>query len=318
MKAKRVLAVIIILLSAVVSAQEVSFIKVTDEAQYKQSGDFTNTFEIKIGAKNSSRVSKCQAVRIGKSWYITASHCLFPRCEEGCNITVRLVVTPNYEMDAHTEHSAKTPRVFNNEKVNLAKIKSAYDIALLHMPANKIEYSYIIPQRNRRITKEQFLKIIPNAGIYTKALNGTNLPSILYIDSSYPAVLDREISVVSIWDGNREVLPAQGPLYYMPMQKYIFAENFGIKEGNSGSGVMTNTGELVGIVSATSILTDKNKQVDTPLLFIASYDTYIKNFIDARTGGGITFKRADRTFLKNIPADKRALPNAFEKASFVK
>jgi hypothetical protein len=302
-------------------AQGVSYIHVTDEAQYQQAADFTNTFEIKIINPGADKITKCQAVRLDKNWYITAAHCISPQCDGSCQIQVRLVVNPQYEMSAFITHSPKTPRVFKNDRTVSARQKAAYDAALLHIPAKDAVYIYRAPAQGRAISEETFLKIIPDYNIYYKAVNGTRLPDILHINSGYPVMIDRQASVVSIWDGARSVLPAKKPLFYLPVQKYIFTENFGIVQGISGSGVMTNTGELVGIVSATASLEAENRKtktrVITPLVFIVPFDDYMVNFIRrAAPRGDISIKKARKRILKTIPPGQTFLPAALEKTNF--
>ena len=56
--------------------------------------------------------------------------------------------------------------------------------------------------------------------------------------------------LISIFDGKREIKTDPNPVYYVKDLGYAYTQNFGIRKGMSGSGVMTNTGELIGIISA--------------------------------------------------------------------
>ncbi|MDR0735057.1 MAG: hypothetical protein LBG16_05200 [Elusimicrobiota bacterium] len=314
-------ALLLFCAAAIIRAEGVSYLTITDEAQYRQAADFTNTFEIKIINPGSDKITKCQAVRLDKNWYITAAHCISPQCDGVCQIQVRLVVNPQYEMSALITHSPKTQRVFKNDKTVSAREKAAYDAALMHIPADGADYIYRAPALRRAISEDDFLKIIPDYNIYYKAVNGTHLPDILHINSGYPVMIDRQASIVSIWNDERSVLPAKKPLFYLPVQKYIFTENFGIVQGISGSGVMTNTGELVGIVSATASLEAENRKtkntVITPLVFIVPFDDYMVNFIrQTAPDSSISIKKARKRILKTIPPGQTFLPTALEKAAF--
>jgi hypothetical protein len=62
--------------------------------------------------------------------------------------------------------------------------------------------------------------------------------------------IKRKLSVVSIFDGKRNILHNPNPSDYVKELGFAYTKNFGVQQGMSGSGVMTNTGELAGIISA--------------------------------------------------------------------
>jgi hypothetical protein len=216
-------------------------------------------------------------------------------------------------MAVSATHSAKYPKVFKNARTKLNKTSTQYDIALMYIPMKTARYNYRIPGRGLNISEELFLKIIPDYNVYYKAVNGVNLPVMLTITAAKPKMLNREVSVISIWDGTRSVLPARDKIFYLPAKKYLVGQNFGIIQGISGSGVMTNTGELVGIISATANLqkTDNatKKTAVVPMVFITPFDQYATNFIK-NTAGVTNFKKADKNFLKPLPAAEREVINS--------
>jgi hypothetical protein len=298
-----------LLFTALLQAQGVSFIRVTDEAQYKNAQDFTNTYEINLLKEGGTVPSKCQAVRIERSWYITAAHCLFPMCDNKCDIQVRLAVTPYYEMDMAILHTKDKPRVFKNPRAAFNKKTAAYDIALIHMPPKSARHIFLSPARKAYITEAAFLKMTPDYNVYYKAVNGTNLPEVLSISSNRLRTLNREVSAVSIWDGRREVLPAEKSVFYSPKKRYLFTENFGVIKGLSGSGIMTNTGELVGIISAIgtiNIAHGENNTETLSMLFISPFDDYVTDFIKEHIPA-FTHKKADASFLKTVPAKYKTM-----------
>jgi hypothetical protein len=297
------------------AAAENNFITITDEESYNEAADFTNTYEININEHGKSSVSKCQAVRLDKSWFITAAHCIEPICDKVCSMQARLVVGPNYEMGITTTHTTATPKVFKNARAKVAQKNAAYDIALLYFPPKDSKFIFKDPSRNMWISEKTFLNRIPNFNVYHRAANGTNIPPILAINSKTHKMLRRSISVVSIWDGKRAVLNTKKPVFYSPKMHYLYTENFGIRQGISGSGVMTNTGELVAIVSAIGSL-DKfgpNGKETIPIAFLASFDRYILDFIKEYVGR-VEYKMADDTFIRNVPAKYSSLVDGVDRS----
>jgi len=292
----------------------VDFITVTNENSYKDSSDFNNTYEININKHGLNTISKCQAVRLDKEWFLTAAHCVEPNCDVACSMQVRLVVSGNYEMDVTTTHSPSFPKVFKNPKSNIPGKNAAYDLALLYFPSSYSKFVYKDPSQHMALPESVFLKRIPDYNIYYQAANGTNIPVVLAMSSKTNIMLDRRISVASIWDGQTSVLESIKPVFYSPKLHYIFTENFGIIKGISGSGVMTNTGELVGIVSAIGDLIKTNPQThetssSTPVAFFAAFDPYSIAFIKKYIGG-FEYKIADKTYFAVVPEGYKDLMNS--------
>ncbi|MDR1684773.1 MAG: trypsin-like serine protease [Elusimicrobiota bacterium] len=309
---KRALLFILLLLpGAFAPAQGVSYLTVTDEAQYQDTGDFTNTFEIQIFQAGSKEAAKCQAVRIAKEWYITAAHCV-AACAQGCSVVARLAVTPQYEMRALVTNTARRPRVFLHPGYNPGVKTAKNDMALLYFPPRAAEYYFLAGRR--AISEEVFLKIIPDYNIYYKANHGANLPAILELNPKTSRLLNRQISAVSIWDGRREVLPATKPLIYNAPLGVFLGENFGIKQGISGSGLMTNTGELAAIVSAMADLEVKSGKGDggknVRVIFAVPFDDAAVKFIKAHAPHA-QIKEAGPAMLSAVPAQYTYLGQKF-------
>lgn len=296
-------------------AQGVSYITVTNEESYKTASDFSNTYEVNINQHGLKTISKCQAVRLDKNWFITAAHCVEPMCDKACSIQVRLVVKSNYEMDITTTHKPDNPKVFKNPKSNVAKKNAAYDLALLFFPSYDSKFVYKDPSARTYIPEKLFLRRIPDYNVYYKAENGTNIPVVLAVDSKVNVMLKRQLSVASIWDGKTSVLETKKPVFYSPKLHYILTENFGIIKGISGSGVMTNTGELVGIVSAIGDLVKTNsvtnKAIVTPVAFFAAFDPYSLEFI-RKYVGGFEYKTADKNYLTIVPDQYKTITDSID------
>ncbi len=287
--------------------------------RYKKVEDFSNTYEINVRKTNDKEMAKCQAVRLSRDWYITAAHCFKPLCDSSCEVRARLIVGENYEMDISTKHSSSAPAVFLHERANVDKKVAQYDIALLYFNPQKSEYTYYNPDVNMEIPFDLFMeRLFPNQELHRIAKEGTNIPTILTLNTEKPKMLKNSISVISIWDGDKYVLNSTGPVFYSPTLRYIYTENFGIRQGISGSGVMTNTGELVGIVSSTAeiatVITDEysKQERQAAMSFMASFDSYVMDFLK-RHISGLRYKQALVDHLTVVPDEYRPFTDSMEK-----
>lgn len=232
---------------------EVSVISVTDEDKHSRIEDFYHTFEYYISGNDQN--SKCQATRIAPHWFATAAHCVQDLCTSACKIRMDLLDTP-VSVLAETQHSVQTPRVFvhpNYRKGQLVK----NDFALFFLDLNRAPKTYYRranaknPQ-NIAMSEKQFTAWLarnPRTNTKYNHVLRPQLPPIVRFDNNN-YVLDRKISVISIFDGKRKVKTDPNAVYYVKDLGYAYTQNFGIRKGMSGSGVMTNTGELIGIISA--------------------------------------------------------------------
>ena len=232
---------------------EISVITVTDETKHTQKEDFYHTFEYYISSGNNN--SKCQATRIAPRWFATAAHCVKELCATACTIRMDLLDTPVSAL-AETTHSAKNPTVFIHpgyRKDQLVK----NDFALIKLDLNRAPKTYYRratgknPQ-NVAMSEKQFNAWLAHnprtKAKYSHILSPQLPPIALFDNGNY--ILDRNMSVISIFGGKREVKKDPYPVYYVKDLGYAYTQNFGIRKGMSGSGVMTNTGELIGIISA--------------------------------------------------------------------
>ena len=294
---------------------EVSFMTINDEAAYKNASDFSNTYEINFNRHGENNINKCQAVRLQEYWFLTAAHCVENACRDNCSFQARLIVGPNYEADMTVTHTPKSPKIYKHSKAKIDKLSSSYDLALLHFKPSETKVVYKDMSARIALSETQFLRRIPNDTLYYKAVKGTNIPSLLVMDSDSGKILDRELSVISIWDGKREVMNNEQPVIYSPKNKLLFTNNFGIKKGISGSGVMTNTGELVGIVSALDNISAFNnttkKYQNINLVYFSAFDKETINFIQEHVGG-ISYIEAGPEFYKNLNNDQKNLLKAID------
>ena len=301
MKTKLILFILFLSLIALVQA-EISFVTVSDEKSYSSVKDFTNTYEINLNKHGSNDIVKCQAVRLAKNWFITAAHCVKAPCENGsCSFQARLMVGPNYEADFTTTQGKKfSKKIFTFSKTKLGAKEVLYDIALVYFDPKETKTVFKDPLRKFYISEAEFLRRIPNKAVYLRALNGTHLPTILVFNTKKPVVLKRDLSIISIWSGKKELLKnSDAPIFYSPKLSNIITRNFGVIKGISGSGVMTNTGELLGIVSAKAELKHTKSSSTVPLVYIAPFDKEIMAFILEHIPT-VTYIEADRNFYRSL------------------
>ena len=317
----KIFLILIFLLPVYIKA-EVSYVTITREDSYNSVKDFTNTYEINFNKHNSKEISKCQSVRIAKYWFITAAHCVSDVCkDEICSFRARLIVGPNYEADLTTVHGKQFgKKIFMFSKTRLNTKETLYDIALIYFNPTDSKIVFKDPRYFSPITEEEFLNRIPGRAVYVRAVNGTNLPTILALDSTNPLVLKRDLSVISIWSGKKELLQStKEPIYYSPLLAHLITKNFGVIKGISGSGVMTNTGELVGIVSAKAdLVIKKGSKSDTeviPLVYVTPFDKEIMDFITEFIPN-ISYIFADESYYRNLTNKEKQYLQVIESIKF--
>lgn len=296
------------------SAQaDVSFITVSDEEAYKEVDDFSNTYEINFNRHGEMNINKCQAVRLEEHWFLTAAHCVENACRGNCSFQARLVVGPNYEADMTVTHTPKSPKIFKHPKANIEKRSSSYDLALLYFKPSESKVVYKDLSRRMALTEAQFLQRIPNESLYYKAVKGTNIPNLLVMPHKKNVALDRELSIISIWNGQKSVMNNTENMIFSPKLNLFFTKNFGVIKGISGSGVMTNTGELVGIVSAIGSIAIRNPKTNkydpTEMVYISAFDQSVVDFIHEKMGS-FGYVEAGEDYVKTLNPFQKNLANA--------
>lgn len=233
---------------------EVSVISVTDTDKHSTKKDFYHTFEYFISAEGLQG-SKCQATRFAPHWFATAAHCVEKLCADTCTLRMDLLDTP-VSVFAQAQHTAKNPRVFIHPGYKSSQLAKD-DFALIRLDFNRDEKIYYRRANaknpnNIALDTAQFnawMSRNPRSySQYLKVLSPSLPPIAVFDNGNY--ILDRTLSVISIFDGKRAIKINSHPVYYLKDLGYAFTNNFGIQKGMSGSGVMTNTGELVGIISS--------------------------------------------------------------------
>ncbi len=272
--------------------QNVGFISSEEEINsYATTDDFSNTFEInfapslqlKPGQQITFKATKCQAVRLSKSWFITAAHCVESTCKNGCDFQTRLIVGKNYEMDIIGTSMPKSPQIFIHPDRDINKDMATYDIALIHFKPSTSKFVYKDPQTTTGLTQQEFMNRLKNYRTYKRALSSYNTPTLLIMGAyrKQGPVFARKFSVLSAFQDERKVLRSNNKAFYFPQTKTFVLQNFGIKHGISGSGLMTSKGELAAITSAISVGTINN---NNQLAKFAAFDKSTLDFIQDKVG----------------------------------
>lgn len=243
------------LLAAASGWGQVSVISVTDEDKYTTKEDFSHTFEyfiLPLDGKTGPG-GKCQATRIGRRWFATAAHCVQHACANGCQIQMDLLEQPVSAL-ATVKHTPKNPAVFvHPDFAYNVFVKNDFALIRLDLDRAPLTYYKRAGQGKRvgqtRAQFDAFLAKTPSARRGMRRVQSPSFPPILVFDNDANYLLKSKISVISIFDGERSVKPNPHAVHYVRALELAYTNNFGVRRGMSGSGVMSNTGEFLGIIS---------------------------------------------------------------------
>lgn len=278
---------------------------------------YNNTYEIKIYKDGGKTENKCQAVRLAKDWFITAAHCVVPVCNSNCIITVKMANTPSYELTMDTKHEGSSKAVFLHSKSKEDQV--SYDIALLKFAPEKTTYYFKDKKNFTLLTKQEaFAKLTPAQQTeFKEAIDGVNFPVILELKTETPKILKRILAVASVWDYDKNILSSYDYVFFSPAKNWLYTDNFGIRQGISGSGVMAGTGELVAIVSAVAHMqrtisdgyTSQKKDVNFSMF--STFDDSVLSFLKSHIPG-LTVKKAGFNYFGVVPDEYRAMTDNVE------
>lgn len=279
--------------------------------------DAASVYEIFINKQDSISGSKCQAVRLNDTWFLTAAHCVLPSCESKCEVRTTLISNNMFEIALETKHNSLGKKaVYTHPKAK--ENNSSYDIALINFEDNNSNFIY--KDTSYTYTREQFLKIYTSQAdiALEKAQKFTNPPTILLIKNSpnltLPKILKRNLIVDSIWGADVSSLHSRDTVFYSPKNKFIYTRNFGIKQGISGSGVFTDKNELVAVVSSVTnterTILSENKTEQVNFSVFSTFDEETENFL--RKVPYLSFKNAYYTDFLPVDEANIFITNAME------
>lgn len=292
---------------------------VVNEDSHSKNEDFWHTFEYHI-IPLKGPAQKCQATRVGKKWFVTAAHCV-KVCKEGCELRMDLLEQP-FSVLASVRHTPQKPLVFADPQY-ASNISVLHDFALLKIDLNQAVLTYYQRPQNpgARPTAvpaaqlNAFLRRTPSARReFAQALHPT-LPPLLVFEEATRKI-DRTLSVISIFDGKRTVLQNPHPSYYVKEMGFAYTQNFGVREGMSGSGVMTNTGELAGIISGS--LTIGSQGAKNEFFTFAVFNKPLTEFMESVMGSDyykIDRKDASPHYVVRSTEDHRPMVDAWKSLS---
>lgn len=238
---------------------QVNVISVTDETKHTKKEDFSHTFKYFLfPSANPANGGKCQATRIGRRWFATAAHCVTPLCDNGCRLELDLL-EQSVSARAVLEHSAKRPTIFIHPEYTGHVAQNDFALFRLDLDRAPLVY-YRRGKVNVSISAQVFKSFLNKnrrAASQLKHIQSPDFPPLVQFDEGN-YILDRKVSVISIVGGKREVKINPYPVHYVKALGYAYTTNFGIIKGMSGSGVMTNTGELLGMISG--VLTPSSRK----------------------------------------------------------
>ena len=302
---------------------EVSVISVTDENLHAKPTDFPHTYEYFVSSDKAQL--KCQATRLTPRWFATAAHCVQAICRKNCTVRMDLMDTQVSAL-AQGTHSVKQPTVFVHPGYREGQLAQD-DFALIKLDVRQAPKTYFKRSMSKDVPHQalhaaDFLAWLaqnPRAKKqYQQALHPT-LPPVVDFSVSRNYEIDRQLSVISIFGGQRSVKKATSPVYYVKSLGYAYTTNFGIKRGMSGSGVMSNTGELVGIISSNigETLYRGGKKINQQEWFVFPvFNESLLAFMQETMGSD--FDKLDRKdayphFVKKTKQDFSALENRMKR-----
>lgn len=285
--------------------------------KYMDVRQYNNTYEINVHKPGDKQESKCQAVRLNKEWFITAAHCLVPVCNAECTIKAKLANTKDYEMEMNTTHNGISKAAYLHTKSKEDQV--SYDIALIRFNPANTSYIFKDKKNMRLMEKDELFKQLnaSQKAEFNQAIEGVNFPVVLALKTQTPKILNRALAVASVWDYDKEILSSEDYVFFSPKHNFLYTSNFGIRQGISGSGVITSSGELVAVVSAVAhtrrtLTTDggsKIKNIDFSMF--STFDNSVLSFLKSHVPG-LEIKQAGFNYFAVVPDEYRALTQNME------
>ncbi len=197
-------------------------------------------------------VYHCQAVRISQNWFLTAAHCVYSACAtRPCTVEITLAESPDLLARVRVKHSTVSPSVYIYQGFFPGQNRiSGMDAALIQFNPQKATYSYINLEDGTALTPAAFekkLRFDPEAQAQLNAVGAR----LLNVSGISTAKLKPQIVVPKTTAGVISYLSGNSPeVYFVEELQHFVSPGFGVRQGNSGGGVFTRSGDLVGLVSS--------------------------------------------------------------------
>lgn len=265
----------------------------------------------------------CQAVRLSEEWFLTAAHCVYGSCNgtKDCDIEI-VLAEAELKAVARVSHSMTDKRVYIYGGFYPGQNRvSGLDVALIKMDKHTSEFAYAKPSADggwTRISEGEFNRLLRQAKETKLQMQAMN-PLFISSASAPTSQLNARLAVPKLTSGVVSYLT--GPdktTYYVKELEHFISPDFGVRKGNSGGGVFTTSGELVGIVSAriynkdgSASFYDEKGQVSLTLdnaanyFLFAGFNGKTLNFINTTAGSVRTVDAILNSLVTPVPEEKR-------------
>ena len=265
----------------------------------------------------------CQAVRLDEQWFLTAAHCVYGACDgtKACDVEI-VLAEAELKAVARVSHNAMDQRVFKYSGFRPGQNRiSGLDMALIKMDKAASEFAYAKPASDGgwvRISEQEFNRLLRNAPKTRAQMQAMNPLFISTVDVP-TAQLKAQLVVPKVEDGKLQYLvgPKNG-VYYVGQLEHFVSPDFGVRKGNSGGGVFTTSGALVGIVSArvynqdgSATFYDEESKTSLTLdnaadyFLFASFNGKTLNFINSGRQNVRTVEALINGYVVPVPEEQR-------------
>ena len=287
--------------------------QVRGEPQKVREESFLIQKEIQVWRNNvtlsQTPVYHCQAVQLNDHWFLTAAHCVYTACSGTHSCTVQVTLAQNdLRKRVRIYHNNNTPRVtiypgFFPGQNRISRV----DVALVHLVPKDADYLYDMwtgtswEQVSPMVFEEQ-LKLSPEtqaqlATREVRLVSSVNLPNSLFLQ---PLVVPKMES------GILSYLISDSPqVYFVSSLQHFIASDFGVRRGNSGGGVFTKDGDLVGLVSSLFFTRDGSAsfQDDEGKTLLTLHHAQDYFLFTGFNGDTLNFIRNKMSYLRTIGAE---------------
>ena len=265
----------------------------------------------------------CQAVRLNEQWFLTAAHCVYSACNgtKSCDVEI-VLAEAELKAVARVSHNAVDQRVFAYPGFRSGQNRiSGLDVALIKMDASASEIAYAKPDGAggwTRISEWEFKRLLRSAPETRAQIQAMN-PLFINSANAPTSELKTQLVVPKIVHG--EVRYLSGPVrgaYYIKQLEHFISPDFGVRQGNSGGGVFTASGELVGIVSArvynkdgSASFYDEQGKLSLTLdnashyFLFAGFNGRTLNFINTGRQNVRTVEAVPNGYMEPVPEEQR-------------
>lgn len=209
---------------------------------------------------SQASVYSCQAVRIHKNWFLTAAHCVYTACSGTQPCTVQITMAEaELRQTVRVYHSTSSQRVFIYPGFFPGQNRiSSVDVALVRFDPETADFSYEKQEKGawKNIPQEEFYARLPDCQETQAQLNAAGVRLVSSANLGNALFLPGIVVPKTV---NGEIFYLQSPssdIYFVEKLQHFISPGFGVRRGNSGGGVFTPQGDMVGLVS--SLMYSKN------------------------------------------------------------